>query len=367
MIRRLAGPLLAVVVLSASCSSGGDQGLLGYALPGTEVSGAGVSATVPDEWTSRTVPERGLIIARDEADVDAEVPGGPRLIAGAAPAEPPGVDALVEIGTDQGSILSDPESVTVDGRPGVAIESSLETDDVTIVSREVVVKLGDGGAYTLTLEALADQWEGNEPLLQGILDSIRFIDQPTAPPPSPTPSAGVIYTSDPPVAETSLGSEHPATEKAPYFFRYPMSWTTHSAGTGVEVLAPVDVVDEAGGFDWAALGRIDPGQVVGVFLYPLLSPGYNLVSLERDLESDPLYTGPSSRGETTVDGHAALRREGTYGDPSEDGTQLKVLDYLIQVADGSVVWLSFFASEQAYDPALFDRIVSTLSIERALL
>jgi hypothetical protein len=76
--------------------------------------------------------------------------------------------------SEQPSVRATPESVTVDGKTGIAVESSLTRGGVSLVSRQVVVQVGRGSAYAITLEAPENQWDSNKGMLQGILDSVRF-------------------------------------------------------------------------------------------------------------------------------------------------------------------------------------------------
>jgi hypothetical protein len=175
-LRRLT-PALAVLALAVSACSSSSSTTTGTA--GQPASGAGVKLTVPDGWTSRTVSGRGLVVASKQLDLDADVPTGPRLVANLASGEIPDPVALLESAKgEQPSVQATPEPVTVDGKSGIAVESSLTRGSVALVSRLIVVQLAQGSAYTLTLEAPEDQWDSNKGTLQDILDSIRFTSTP---------------------------------------------------------------------------------------------------------------------------------------------------------------------------------------------
>jgi hypothetical protein len=160
--------LVGTVAAACSSSSSSEAG-------GSTVTGAGVKVTVPDGWTSKRISGRGLVVASKQGDLDADVPSGPRLIANRATGEIPDPSALIgSAKTVKPSVRALPESVTVDGRAGIAVESNLTRGGVSLASRQVVVQFDQGSAYTFTLEAPHDQWDDNEATLQDILDSVQF-------------------------------------------------------------------------------------------------------------------------------------------------------------------------------------------------
>jgi hypothetical protein len=161
--------LLLVATLGVACS-------ISTGTPGSTATGAGLKVTLPEGWTSGTVSGRGLVVASSEKDLNADVPTGPRLVASpASGALPDPVALFATAKSERSSVRAKPESVTVDGHPGIVVEVSLVRGGVSIVSRQVVVEVGPGTAYTLTLEAPKGQWDANKSTLQDILDSIRFI------------------------------------------------------------------------------------------------------------------------------------------------------------------------------------------------
>jgi hypothetical protein len=152
------------------------------------------------------------------------------------------------------------------------------------------------------------------------------------------------------VVDVALDATHFATSDFPYTFSYPSSWTVHSDPDG-ELLSPVEVTTRKSGFfDWAAIRRLR---------YGVAEPCDADTYVENHLEN----LNVSSRTETTVDGRPALRLEGTEEDFRG---RFQVLLYAIEVKRRTADVLFFFGSDQAFDP-MFNRIVSTLRIERALL
>jgi hypothetical protein len=139
-------------------------------------SGAGVTMTVPDGWTSQEVAGVGFVVASEEGDLESDTPSGPRLVATEASGDIPDAMSLLDSAkTENPSVETTPESVTVDGKSGVSVESTVTRGGAALVTRQVIVQVDQGTAYTVTLEAPADQWDANEEMLQDVLNSIQFM------------------------------------------------------------------------------------------------------------------------------------------------------------------------------------------------
>jgi hypothetical protein len=163
----------AVVVFVGACSSGSPTAT--STRGGPHVAGSGVDIEAPSGWTSQDGPVHGLVVAMRPTDLEAEVPGGPRLVASASTRDLPDPADLFATAREQGAaIRAAPATITVGGISGVAVESAATVGGTTIVSRRVVVPLGGGQAEVFVLEAPADQWDANRATLEGILASVRF-------------------------------------------------------------------------------------------------------------------------------------------------------------------------------------------------
>lgn len=183
---------------------------------------------------------------------------------------------------------------------------------------------------------------------------------------APTGGTAVAPTAPTGTTGPTIDAARPATEDLPYTFSYPSSWNTTYSDSFSEVLSPVPIDWTAlSDIDWTELPELDLSQLVGVFdrgfygldLAEFFGPEFPI--------SDPITV--SSPTETTVDGFPALRMEGSIYESSLGGAQLPALVYVVQVREGVGVYLVFFGSDQAFDPALFDRIVGTLRFDPALL
>jgi hypothetical protein len=140
-------------------------------------SGAGVELLVPEGWTSGEVPGQGLVVASTEADIDSEIPAGPRVVAGRTGPELPDPAGLFASSRDeQATIRGEPEDMTIAGQPAVIIETGSVRGGVTIVSRVTAVSDESGNGYTITAEAPEDQWDANIATLDEIVASLRFVE-----------------------------------------------------------------------------------------------------------------------------------------------------------------------------------------------
>jgi hypothetical protein len=198
----------------------------------------------------------------------------------------------------------------------------------------------------------------------------------TAPPPTVAPSTAATPTAAATATTTAgstgtgraaLTSTHVATEEIPYTFRYPRTWNARpiSPGTGVPVvLSPVADLysrDEYRG-DLAGMFTDRRGPEQFVSLFPMgLFDRCDLGTFETCLASTGITV--SEMTSTTVDGRLAVRAVGRTADQIVSNR----LVYGIEVADGLMVRLFFVASDEAFDPALFNGIVRSLRFDPALL
>jgi hypothetical protein len=174
LTRTLPAAILALTLASA-CSGSSSKSSSSGAPTGKAVTGAGVSVNVPSGWTSQEVVGQGLVVAENKGDLGINAPSGPRFAANPSSGEPADAGTLLATAQSESpSVRGTPESVTVDGKPGVAVESTVVRTGLTFVDREVIVEIGQGSAYTFTLETPESQWDANEGTLEQILDSVRF-------------------------------------------------------------------------------------------------------------------------------------------------------------------------------------------------
>ncbi|MGH2712105.1 MAG: DUF2510 domain-containing protein [Actinomycetota bacterium] len=142
----------------------------------TRASGAGVELLVPEGWTSREVEGRGLVVASSEADLDSDVPAGPRVVAGASGVElPDPVSLFATSRAEQATIRGEPQQITNAGQPAVVIETGSVRGGVPIISRVTTVSDEAGTGYTITAEAPEGQWDVNVAALDKIVSSVRFV------------------------------------------------------------------------------------------------------------------------------------------------------------------------------------------------
>lgn len=175
-----AGGLVAIVVVIAGASlvltSCGENGTLDDA---SEVSTAGVTLLLPQEWAFVDSGKQGLVLALREEDLTAELPNGPRLTVGPATGELP--DDLEEfLGSADGvaaailAVAEEPDATQVGGVDAVRIGLTEERDGGSVRTRYVFANLDGVRLYQFLLEAPPDQWDDNVETLEAILNSARF-------------------------------------------------------------------------------------------------------------------------------------------------------------------------------------------------
>lgn len=154
-----------------------------------------------------------------------------------------------------------------------------------------------------------------------------------------------------------------ATPEIPYTLRYPGTWNLRpiSPGTGVPVVvSPVADLYSRDEYRGDLSGMfVDPrGPEAFVSLFPMgVFDRCDLTAFATCLASTGITV--SDLTTTTVDGRPAVRAVGRTSDQIVSNR----LVYGIEVADGLIVRLFFVASDRAFDPAQFDRIVRTLRFD----
>jgi hypothetical protein len=160
-------------VFLAACSGGS-----GTVRTDTRVSASGIEVMVPAGWSYGETRDGDLVVASSSSDIEASVPSGPRLVASPADAElPDPAELFATSREEQASIRGEPQQVTVDGQPTVAIETGAVRDGVPIVSRVIAVGGDAGSGYTLTQEAPEAQWDSSRAQLDEVLASVRFVGE----------------------------------------------------------------------------------------------------------------------------------------------------------------------------------------------
>ena len=165
--------IIAVVVVLQP-GEGEDAALSGA----TEVSAAGVTLLRPQDWAFLDNGERGLVLALREEDLTAELPTGPRLVAGPATDDAPDLEELVASAEPLGAaivaVAEEPDTTRVGGVDAVSIGLTEERDGSSVRSRHVFVNLDGVRLYQFLLEAPAGQWDSNVGTLEAILRSASF-------------------------------------------------------------------------------------------------------------------------------------------------------------------------------------------------
>jgi hypothetical protein len=139
--------------------------------PAQTFSAGGVTLRPPDGWTAREIAG-ALVVAQNEADLEASALQGPRLTVRPAPAElvnPAESGGLPPEGVAV-AVVEDPALVPVGALEGVAVAFQIGG----LIQRSVVVNVDGLRVYELLLEAPAGQWEAAKPAWDAILASVEF-------------------------------------------------------------------------------------------------------------------------------------------------------------------------------------------------
>jgi hypothetical protein len=140
------------------------------------ISAAGVSLRPPRGWTVEELPSPGgFVVAEDAADLDADTPGAPRLIASPVVAAAPTGEDLVG-GVDRDPLVGSVEAseTTIAGRAAALVEWSTAHDGEAETTRLITVSLGNGRAYTFTFEAPEAGFAEALPTLDLVLATVDF-------------------------------------------------------------------------------------------------------------------------------------------------------------------------------------------------
>jgi hypothetical protein len=124
-----------------------------------------------------TEGQAGLVLAPNQGGLTASVPVGPRFTAkpatGVLGAPQDLVRRLASTPRDI-KVIGQPTEITFGATKGLAITTQALRGGHSIVSEEVVVPVGPERAYTLVLEAPANQWSSEQRSFTGILHSVTF-------------------------------------------------------------------------------------------------------------------------------------------------------------------------------------------------
>lgn len=127
----------------------------------------GFAIDPPAGWPSVVDPGSArATLARDSADLEADVPAGPRIRVSrgdsAPPAPEPGIDRVVE----------DPTETTLGGRSAVSIGLESATP-AGAVRRRVIVSSANGTSWRVDLEAPASEWITSIETMEAAVRGIR--------------------------------------------------------------------------------------------------------------------------------------------------------------------------------------------------
>jgi hypothetical protein len=169
-------PVTTVLVLLAlglaGCGGGSSHASAGAS---HRYTNAGVTIQVPPGWSTKSLTgPTGLVIAANNADLEAGAPGGPRLTArvGSRNETPP----AELIGGINRSPFAAPQVATtkVAGAPAATVEWTQAVDGTKETTRVVTASLSSDLAYTFTLEAPQSVWEANVSTLEAALSSVSI-------------------------------------------------------------------------------------------------------------------------------------------------------------------------------------------------
>jgi hypothetical protein len=142
------------------------------------------------------------------------------------------------------------------------------------------------------------------------------------------------------------------------------------------VLSPHDLIDfysdpEKAWTDIRPLLAKDAENVVGAYLP--LEVAYLDIGAQEAVEAKVEALLPekvefgSHEPRIIIDGRPADRVQGRVIDPSHPDTWITFTDYVIQAKPGVAVQLMLFASDQAVNSHIFDRIIGSVRFDQARL
>jgi hypothetical protein len=169
--------VVALMIVAAACGGGG-KGLsqLAKGSSGAPASNAGVTLTPPNGWTvKQTSSPVGIVIAEQAADIDANTPSGPRLIAQPVTSAASAGDELLRH-LDTSALVGSPETseTTVDGKSAVEVSFTVSTDGKAQATRVVTVALARGKAYTFTLRVPQEKFAEAASTMDAVLATVHF-------------------------------------------------------------------------------------------------------------------------------------------------------------------------------------------------
>jgi hypothetical protein len=125
----------------------------------------------PEGWAARQSADE-LVIAQNEADLDANPPQGPRLTLRHAQAEvldPLAAGSLPPEG-EETTLAEDPALVSLGGLEGVAVAFQIGDE----IERSIVINVDGLQVYEVMLEAPAGQWDSVKPTWDAVLATVEF-------------------------------------------------------------------------------------------------------------------------------------------------------------------------------------------------
>jgi serine/threonine protein kinase len=166
-----------------------------------------------------------------------------------------------------------------------------------------------------------------------------------------------------------------ASDQLPFSFSYPSHWQEHTHAGFFTVLSPHDLIGfysdpERAWTDIRPVLAKDAKNVVGAYLP--LEVAYLDIGSQQAVEAKveallPKKVEFGSHERRTVDGHPADRLQGRVVDPNDPDTSVTFIHYVIQAKPGLAVQLMLFASDQAVNSRIFDRIIGSVRFDQAHL
>jgi serine/threonine protein kinase len=167
-----------------------------------------------------------------------------------------------------------------------------------------------------------------------------------------------------------------ASDQLPFSFSYPNDWQKHTHAGFFTVLSPHDLIDfysdpEKAWTDIRPLLAKDAENVVGAYLP--LEVAYLDIGAQEAVEAKVEALLPekvefgSHEPRIIIDGRPTDRVQGRVIDPSHPDTWITFTDYVIQAKPGVAVQLMLFASDQAVNSHIFDRIIGSVRFDQARL
>jgi hypothetical protein len=148
--------VVAAIAVVATRDDGNEQPVAATASPGR-----GVELNLPSGWV---LSADGMTAAARAADLEADIPAGPRVRAllADAPAENEDVEIVrAALATAAPEITAEPERVSIDGEPAVAVTFREQAGSTQLVRRYLAATTPDGLSVLFVLEAPAAVFDAN--------------------------------------------------------------------------------------------------------------------------------------------------------------------------------------------------------------